>query len=923
MKKNIFNLFTKSILTTACFLTVITIISCPIPLNEKMFLQVTDEEYPLLVISSPEDGAFCTRTMVISGIATDSVGDGSQGNVAQVEYEVLATSLSGSIVLDDQGHFDFQLSTESLGAAFVLKITVTDWNGNSSSNTLSLYKQEGDEIPSFVAVSGNSQVTTTWNMVPGASSYTVYYTTNGTIPSENYYAGKVENAISPFTLNNCTNGSVHGFLLEAVYPAANSSWSDPLQVLPLSSQSLAPMVSSGFDALTVTWPPIPADISFEVWRSTDRNSGFVNISGPLTRDWFEDNQISPGTFYFYKVLPSIEQALNSDANCATACPFPDSIPKLVGSCDSYGIARKIVVRDNRAYVAADAQGMVIYDISEPTTPTLLSHTGSPRYAKNIALSGDYAFVASDTAGLRIHGIANSSSPTFVGSYDIAGYPGPTAYDVVVRDDYAYVAFGESGLVILDISSPDTPLLVGSCDTPNEAMGIAINGDYAYVADKNSLQIINIFTPDAPSVELTYPAPVGAWNIAVAGAYVYLAGGTTNRLTVLEVGDLSSPSAPILITQVPDTLDPAFAGRVLDIAVDGNYVYVAAQSEVHVLNMATPSSPLMVGTEASEYASGIALSGRHAFIADWSEVTCLDITCPSSPQVVSTLPTPSSATDVAVTGNIACVSYWKNPSGMHIYNIADPENPTLIANGYYGSGCSAVAVNGTTAYLACSSSAGTLVIVDISDPEAPVQLANFNTDSFPSDVVIRGNYAYVADLGSLQIVDVSVSTAPFLASSAITPGVARGVVVEDDYAYVADGSSLTVISVADPRAPIQVHSHVLGGNAEASKIAFTNDHLFVAAGDAGLLVFNILDPTEPSLTFTYDDSGSVWNISTYADFALVSSGTDLIVLNISNPDQIYVESSIPALDGTAGVTTSGSFAYLADGDGGFKVIRLTQ
>ncbi|MDI6756244.1 MAG: hypothetical protein QME78_17875 [Thermodesulfobacteriota bacterium] len=66
----------------------------------------------------------------------------------------------------------------------------------------------------------------------------------------------------------------------------------------------------------------------------------------------------------------------------------------------------------------------------------------------------------------------------VGYYDTPGY----AYGVAVSGNYAYVADGGSGLRIINISDPATPTEAGFYDTPGYAMGVAVSGDYAYVAD---------------------------------------------------------------------------------------------------------------------------------------------------------------------------------------------------------------------------------------------------------------------------------------------------------------------------------------------------------------------------------------------------------------------------------------------------------
>ena len=70
------------------------------------------------------------------------------------------------------------------------------------------------------------------------------------------------------------------------------------------------------------------------------------------------------------------------------------------------------------------------------------------------------------------------SPTLVGTYDTPGF----AIGVAISGSYAYVADGDWGLQIIDVSNPASPTLVGTYDTPGYASDVAISGSYAYVAD---------------------------------------------------------------------------------------------------------------------------------------------------------------------------------------------------------------------------------------------------------------------------------------------------------------------------------------------------------------------------------------------------------------------------------------------------------
>ncbi|MEO0071569.1 MAG: hypothetical protein ABIK39_05740 [candidate division WOR-3 bacterium] len=57
----------------------------------------------------------------------------------------------------------------------------------------------------------------------------------------------------------------------------------------------------------------------------------------------------------------------------------------------------------------------------------------------------------------------------------------------------YIAAGEVGLELWDVTNPTTPTRLGSCNTPSRAYGVAVAGNYAYVADEEAnLRIIEFY-----------------------------------------------------------------------------------------------------------------------------------------------------------------------------------------------------------------------------------------------------------------------------------------------------------------------------------------------------------------------------------------------------------------------------------------------
>jgi hypothetical protein len=610
-----------------------------------------------------------------------------------------------------------------------------------------------------------------------------------------------------------------------------------------------------------------------------------------------------------------KDALNTTANWNTTAgrlelfPF---VPTIAGSVATPDRAQRVFVSGDHAYVANGTSGLVVIDISDPTTPDSVGAYDTPSFAQGVSVAGDYAYVADGGAGLKVINISNPAAPALVGG--ISAPPG-LARGVFVSGDYAYLANGTSGLVVIDISNPAAPTLAGgSYDTPDVATDVFIAGDHAYVADGLSgLQVIDISTPTAPTLAGSYntlssaegvfvsgdhayvadhnagfvvidisdptaPALAGivatsgeAYGVFVSGDRAYVADGPSSLLQVI---DISNPAVPILAGSVPTP------GAALGVFVEGDHAYLADQySGLQVINIADPVPPTLAGGyDTAGQSQAVIVAGDHAYLADgFSDLQVIDISDPTTPVLDGSIDLPFTgfARGVYVTGDYVYVADER----LNAVDISDPTTPTLAGSYNTPGVASGVFVAGDHAYVADDDSG--LVVVDISDPTTPTLAGTYDTPSSAFGVFVAGDHAYVADGDSgLLVVDISDPTNPTLAGSVDTPGYAVGVVVSGDHAYVADGSSLQVIDISDPTTPVPAGSYTTSGF--AGDVFVAGDHAYVGYGTSGLVVVDISDPTTP-----------------------------VLVGNAATPG------------GALGVFVAGDHAYVADNQSGLQVIEVMQ
>jgi hypothetical protein len=593
---------------------------------------------------------------------------------------------------------------------------------------------------------------------------------------------------------------------------------------------------------------------------------------------------------------------------------PNKSLKLVASYDTAGNSRSVKVAGDLAYVADYANGLQIFDISDPTSPTITGYYNTSMVGEDIFISGDHVFVADATNGLWTINSTIPSAPTFLDFYNTPGSPmevfvdgdyvfvadsyfglqimnstdvtdltmvatydtgGTSAAEgVYVEGDYAFVAFGEDGLLILDISDLENPTYLGSYNTPGFARDVVVEGDHAFVADSDhGLQIIDITDPANPTFLSTYDTAGWTYDLFVFGNHAYLAAGTSG-LIVLDITDVFHPA-------LVDSFDTP--GSSYDVFVDGNYAYLAdnnfglhifAQSEYihpkHMSSIVTPSNP-------SAYEGGIFTTGNLAYITEWGQMQIVNISNPGNPQVLSNLTTPGDSYDVFVAGGFAFIADGGVSGGLQIANISDPMNPHIVS--FLNSSISVydVFVEGNNAFIG---GGGGLKIVDITDVMNPSVIGSYFTYGGISSIDVEGDIAVLCDSYSDSILTVDITNPKnpsLLGSVNVSEGV-LDVCIEGNYAYIAcyeDG--LHIVDIQNPKNPVVVSNITIPSI--SINVFVEGDFAYVAQWSHGLAIINITDPLHPSYVERYYLS-AVIDVSIEGEYAYMIAKSNFGVAQIS-------------------------------------------
>ena len=511
--------------------------------------------------------------------------------------------------------------------------------------------------------------------------------------------------------------------------------------------------------------------------------------------------------------------------------------------------------------------------------------------------GDLLYVACGNEGLQIYDVpadpTDFDATDRVGEYIVEKENFRAAVrDVVVSGKYAYIGYYwlssdgyDSGIQTIDVSDPVNPSLVGTVELPQSfaelkrVESLTLAGNYLYAADiYNGLIIFDLAVPGAPVIDAVYYIS-SATEVAVSGNYAYVA--AVYGVTVVNVD-------PANFTDDLDVLESTavcqYNGeqtKAFCVAADGNFAYIGdVDLGLVILDISDPTA-VDNGSAVGQYYTDA--QGIYSLYLD--------------------------ATNKAV-------YIGDSRKGLQKINVADPVNTALLAD-IKDTGTPAdaddVFVDATTSYVFTVGDIkeGVRILFAIVSEDYVTYLMKgfFPTDGEATSLYFYNGLVYLADgSGGLKIInpglpeDSAEPVNPSLtASLAVAGGNANGIFVKPDddtrtYAYVAAGSGgLKVIDVTDPGAPVLVGEIAGADVSDARKVDVKGNFAFVADGDNGIKTVNVADKTAPVLADTYyvgdsddldDIPGSACDVSVVGTLIYGAFNNEgLYVIDAANPYQL--------------------------------------
>lgn len=283
-------------------------------------------------------------------------------------------------------------------------------------------------------------------------------------------------------------------------------------------------------------------------------------------------------------------------------------------------------------------------------PRALTQVGSVPGPANLVAADERWLVTGAGTSIRVLDLSESDSPAVVGDYDFA----EAVLGLALDGDIAYVANSHDGLRQLALSASSAPVLTGTSPTRGQAAGVATHGQQVYVAD-NSLGVDIVETGAGLTRVGEYLADGFPRGVAAFGALLLVADAPAGLVVV----DPSTPQAPSIIGALSLGSDP----------ITGVVVPQAQPGE--------PAATLV----------GVLSRGTGLQIVDVSD--------PTAPAFTAVVPTQSPPRGVAIHDGLL---YVVSEGMLELFDLEDPAQPTLVVAQTVGDGARAVAVNDSVVFV---------------------------------------------------------------------------------------------------------------------------------------------------------------------------------------------------------------------------------
>ena len=284
--------------------------------------------------------------------------------------------------------------------------------------------------------------------------------------------------------------------------------------------------------------------------------------------------------------------------------------------------------------------------------------------------------------------------------------------------------------------------------------------------------------------------------------------------------------------------------------DSGQVLVPTASGLQVVDVGDPARPQRAGNFLPVDHRSLNVDGSTALVADGANgLEIVDVRMPDRAKRIQVLPLEGIAQQVASNGELAVVG--TDDGRLHLVDVLRPGQARWIRSVQLGGSVQQLNWSGDTLFVA-DGHAG-LRIVRVGCQNELTVLGSVDTPGYARAIALEGSRAFVADWnGGIQIVDVSDLQRPRLVGNRSVPGIVTSVAAFDHTLFAT-------VSPGDPR----------------------------TSAPSKLIAFDTLSVPPMTQLGALDLCCGAWNVRLDGRRAFVAAGSDIYMVDVSNPSAMKV------------------------------------
>ena len=412
--------------------------------------------------------------------------------------------------------------------------------------------------------------------------------------------------------------------------------------------------------------------------------------------------------------------------------------------------RNAVVYGSVLYLAENGNGLIVYDLSDPTAPVQRNHLFAGRYIWLHEIVGDHLYMSRD--------------------------------------------YNPRALVALSLSDPFAPVPVGETGTI-APRGFLVDGTMGYgVNSFDTLAVYDLADPAHPVFRGSVYLAFHYSDMIMLGERLLIVGYSPSQFVLFDVSD---PATPRRLWDVDD-IPPGW-----DIEPVGEAIYFGGSDDCYHILSTVPLSPLTASIAHSTYATSCAVRDTVLFVAGGDLVT-ISIADPDAPRVLGRAALPGNGNNarIALYQNAAYIS--SSGGGFDVVDVSNLSEPIFVGT-WDSPGYSVTDLEVVPPCLVLVGSGNGPAVYKLTNPLSPV-LRGYNSSPTAYWIEVKPPYAFIENANGLALFEIYDSGYFHFVQMLDVPST-DPVEIFGDYLFACGGSGggggLCALDISDPR-----HSQVL-------------------------------------------------------------------------------------------------------------------